>query len=52
MDLADDPALESLKGDARFQAQRRRLLDFVRKEQAELGSFEIGGRRSGQPVWR
>ena len=35
LDLADEPALRSLRGDARFEAMRQRILAHIARERAE-----------------
>jgi hypothetical protein len=41
MDIGQDPAFRALRGDARFEAMRKRILDHVAKERAELGPVRI-----------
>jgi hypothetical protein len=40
VDLAREPAFRSLRGDPRFEALRRRLLDHIARERAELGPLK------------
>lgn len=40
IDLAQEPAFERLRGDPRFEADRKRLLDHVARERAELGPLK------------
>jgi hypothetical protein len=41
LDLADEPAFRSLRGEPRFEALRKRLLDHIAREQAELGPLKV-----------
>lgn len=41
LDLAREPAFQSLRGDPRFEALRKRLLDHVARERAELGPLKV-----------
>jgi tetratricopeptide (TPR) repeat protein len=41
LDLAQEPAFDRLRGDARFEALRQRVLDHVAKERAELGHLQV-----------
>jgi DNA-binding SARP family transcriptional activator/TolB-like protein/Flp pilus assembly protein TadD len=41
VDIAQDPALRALRGDPRFEALRKRLLDHIARERAELGPIEV-----------
>ncbi|HEX8840200.1 MAG TPA: tetratricopeptide repeat protein [Sphingomicrobium sp.] len=41
IDLAQEPSFRSLRGDVRFEAQRKRFLDHVAKERAELGPLKV-----------
>jgi Tfp pilus assembly protein PilF len=41
IDLAEEPALRALRGDRRFEAMRRRILDHVARERAELGPLKV-----------
>jgi len=41
LDLADEPAFAGLKADPRFQALRKRVLDHVARERAELGPLPV-----------
>jgi DNA-binding SARP family transcriptional activator/TolB-like protein/Tfp pilus assembly protein PilF len=40
LDLAQEPAFQSLRGDPRFEALRKRLLDHIARERAELGPLK------------
>ena len=39
LDLAQEPAFQQLRGDARFEALRKRVLSRIARERAELGPF-------------
>jgi hypothetical protein len=41
LDLADEPAFRSLRGEPRFEALRKRLLDHIARERAELGPLKV-----------
>jgi tetratricopeptide (TPR) repeat protein len=41
LDLAREPAFRELRGDPRFEAARKRILDHVAKERAELGPLKV-----------
>jgi hypothetical protein len=41
LDLAREPAFRELRGDPRFEAARKRILDHIAKEQAELGPLRV-----------
>ena len=41
LDLAQEPAFRDLRGDPRFEAARKRILDHVAKERAELGPLKV-----------
>jgi len=41
LDLADEPAFAGVKADPRFQALRKRVLDHVARERAELGPLQV-----------
>ena len=41
IDLAEEPAFRILRGDPRFEAMRKRILDHVAKERAELGPLKV-----------
>ncbi|HEY1145670.1 MAG TPA: hypothetical protein VGE84_04955, partial [Allosphingosinicella sp.] len=41
IDLAEEPALASLVADPRFAAIRKRILDHVARERAELGPLKV-----------
>lgn len=40
LDLAQEPAFRSLRGDPRFETARKRILDHIAKERAELGPLK------------
>jgi hypothetical protein len=40
LDLAEEPAYAPLRGDPRFEAVRKRALDHVARERAELGPLK------------
>jgi DNA-binding SARP family transcriptional activator/TolB-like protein/cytochrome c-type biogenesis protein CcmH/NrfG len=40
LDLAQEPAFQGLRGEPRFEAMRKRLLDHVSRERAELGPLK------------
>ena len=40
LDLAQEPAYRGLRGDPRFEALRKRLLDHIARERAELGPLK------------
>lgn len=42
MDIAREPAFAMLRGDNRFEATRRRILDHVANERAELHALKLG----------
>ena len=41
LDLAEEPAFQSLKGDPGFEAVRKRILDHLARERAELGPLKV-----------
>jgi tetratricopeptide (TPR) repeat protein len=41
LDIAQEPAFRSLSGDPRFRALRKRLLDHIARERAELGPVKV-----------
>lgn len=41
LDLAQEPALNDLRGDRRFEALRRRILAHIARERAELGPLTV-----------
>lgn len=41
LDLAEEPAFAPLSGDQRFEAARKRILDHIAKERAELGPLKV-----------
>ena len=41
LDLADEPGFRDLRGDARFEAARKRVLDHIARERAELGPLKV-----------
>ena len=41
LDLAREPAFAGLRGNSRFEAFRKRILDHIAKEQAELGPLKV-----------
>jgi Flp pilus assembly protein TadD len=41
LDLAREPAFRELRGDPRFEAARKRILEHVAKERAELGPLKV-----------
>jgi tetratricopeptide (TPR) repeat protein len=41
IDLAQEPVFNGLRGDARFEAVRKRILDHVARERAELGPLQV-----------
>jgi hypothetical protein len=41
IDLEQEPAYHGLRGDPRFEALRKRILDHVAKERAELGPLTV-----------
>ena len=41
LDLAQEPAFSDLRGDPRFEADRKRILDHLAKERAELGPLKV-----------
>ena len=41
LDLADEPAFAGLASDPRFQAVRKRILDHIARERAELGPLPV-----------
>lgn len=41
LDIAQEPAYHSLRGDPRFEAARKRILDHIAKERAELGPLKV-----------
>jgi DNA-binding SARP family transcriptional activator/TolB-like protein len=40
LDLAEEPSFRTLRGDPRFEAIRKRILDHIAKERAELGPLK------------
>nr|WP_277622765.1 tetratricopeptide repeat protein [Sphingomonas telluris] len=41
LDLAQEPAFEGLQGDPGFEAARKRILDHIAEERAELGPLKV-----------
>jgi DNA-binding SARP family transcriptional activator/TolB-like protein/Tfp pilus assembly protein PilF len=41
LDLAGEPAFAALKGDSGFEAARKRILDHIARERAELGPLKV-----------
>jgi hypothetical protein len=41
LDLAQEPAFRALRGEPRFEAMRKRILDHIAKERAELGPLKV-----------
>ena len=41
LDLVREPAFQTLRGDPRFEAVRKRLLDHIARERAELGPLKV-----------
>lgn len=41
LDLAKEPAFRELRGDPRFEAARKRILQHIAKERAELGPLKV-----------
>ena len=41
LDLADEPAFAGMRSDPRFQAVRKRILDHIAREKAELGPLPV-----------
>jgi DNA-binding SARP family transcriptional activator/TolB-like protein len=41
LDLAQEPAFHALRGDPRFEAARKRILDHIARERAELGPIDV-----------
>jgi hypothetical protein len=41
LDLAQEPAFRDLRGDPRFELLRKRILDHVARERAELGPLKV-----------
>jgi DNA-binding SARP family transcriptional activator/TolB-like protein/Flp pilus assembly protein TadD len=41
LDLAQEPAFRPLRGDTRFEAARKRILNHIAKERAELGPLQV-----------
>jgi hypothetical protein len=41
LDLAQEPAFRNLRGDPKFQLLRKRILDHVARERAELGPLKV-----------
>lgn len=41
LDLAAEPAFAALKGDPRFEVARKRILEHIAKERAELGPLKV-----------
>lgn len=41
LDLATEPAYRGLRGNPRFEAARKRILDHIAKERAELGPLKV-----------
>lgn len=41
LDLADEPAFRALRGEPRFEAARKRILDHIAQERAELGPLKL-----------
>ena len=41
LDLAQEPAFRDLRGDPRFESLRKRMLDHVARERAELGPLKV-----------
>jgi hypothetical protein len=41
LDIAQEPAFRALRGDPRFAALRKRILDRIARERAELGPVRV-----------
>lgn len=41
LDLAREPGFQSLRGDPRFEALRKRILDHIARERAEIGPLKV-----------
>jgi hypothetical protein len=41
LDLAQEPAFHALRGDPQFERQRKRILDHIARERAELGPLKV-----------
>jgi hypothetical protein len=41
LDLAEEPAFKSLRGDPRFEVLRKRMLEHIARERAELGPLKV-----------
>jgi tetratricopeptide (TPR) repeat protein len=46
IDIAMDPPMALLKGDARFEKARQAILDHIKRERAELGPIRLSGQKA------